>query len=101
MAHEYATGRWRVLYRDKRWRIVDPKGYWHDTAESLPAAHTEATRQALYDRLNEPNALRDFRLMMDSARLWEARRRYDERYTWTRGAKWLTSSTAGGTGDRR
>ena len=39
--------------------------------------------------------------MMDSARLWEARRRYDERYTWTRGAKWLTSSTAGGTGDRR
>jgi hypothetical protein len=66
-----ATGRWRVIFEDGYWKIIDPGGVWHMSAENLSTAHTEATRLAIIDRLFEPGALHDFRWMVSYARAWE------------------------------
>ena len=49
--------RWRVDYRRGAWRVVNPKGVWHDSADTLPDAHTYAAQCAVADVLFAPGGL--------------------------------------------
>lgn len=49
--------RWRIRKRSGKWQIISPDGIWHDSAESLPEAHDDATRFAIWDELCQPTGL--------------------------------------------
>jgi len=46
--------------RDGVWRLYTPDGMWHDSFESLSAAHSWATAAAITDVLFEPGGLTCF-----------------------------------------
>lgn len=50
-------GKWSVIKRDGQWRVVTPRGFWHDSAPTLPEAHTYATQLAASDVLFEEGGL--------------------------------------------
>jgi hypothetical protein len=49
-AMERIKPRWTIAKRHGQWRIYD-RGIWHDTYNTLPEAHTEATQNAVADVL--------------------------------------------------
>lgn len=48
--------RWSVRKVNGTWRVFD-RGIWHDSFDSLPAAHTYATQCAVADEIYEPGGL--------------------------------------------
>jgi hypothetical protein len=50
------VNRWKVNKRAGQWRVYD-RGIWHDTFDTLQAAHTYATQCAVADELYEPGGL--------------------------------------------
>jgi hypothetical protein len=48
--------RWTIAKRHGQWRIYD-HGYWADTYNTLPEAHTAATQNAVADVLYQPGGL--------------------------------------------
>lgn len=65
-----STGRFRVIKRDGQWRILTPNGFWVDSEETLPGAHTEATKRAITYALDMPGGLDCFALMRLLSRRW-------------------------------
>ena len=56
----HGDNNWAICKRDGRWRIYQrgPYGWsWHDTENTLPAAHTAATQYAVIDQLCTPGGL--------------------------------------------
>lgn len=51
------TPRWTVRKHGDRWKIIDPRGCWVATFDTLTEAHTEATQNAAAETLYSPGGL--------------------------------------------
>ena len=60
MRNDSNAGKWAIRFRDKQWRLYDPKESWHDTFETLPEAHTWGTAAAIAQELFQPGGLTRF-----------------------------------------
>ena len=55
--------RWTIRKRLGRWRVFD-RHIWHDTFDTLEAAHTYATQNAVADELYQPGGLTCLRTLI-------------------------------------
>lgn len=62
-----SNSKWSVIKRDGQWRIVSPRGFWHDSAPTLPEAHTYASQLAVADVLFESGGLTVLKQLKESS----------------------------------
>ncbi len=67
-----SVGRWTVQKRDHKWAIIDRKGYWHDSEETLPEAMDWAWRFATVDQLFANDGVVRCKELIDKAAWWDA-----------------------------
>lgn len=60
--------RWSIRYRGEQWRVYD-RDCWWDSFDTLPEAHTWATRNAVADVLYKPGGLNILRYLLDLERV--------------------------------
>ena len=59
--------KWAVRKRDNRWQLYDTKGSHFDSFDTLPEAHTMATRYAIAEIVFQPGGLTRFKALMGMA----------------------------------